>query len=86
MIKYNQPSQNNEKAQLPVKIHLSRLLLPKSNYKLGNKARAKQRRALEGGKKAAVKRKRVGGAWDQGLRNDTVAGRPTCPHPTERRR
>lgn len=33
-----------------------------------------------------MKRKRVRGAWDRGLRNDTAAGRPTGPHPTAGRR
>lgn len=68
MIKHNGTSQNNVKAQLPVQIQLPLHLLPKSNSKLGNKARAKQRRALEGGK-AAVQRKRVGLAWDRGPEN-----------------
>ena len=74
MIKYNQTSQKKVKAQLPLKIHLSLLLITKTNYKLGHKARAKQKRALEGGKKAAVKRKRLGWPRTEDQRNNTVAG------------
>lgn len=84
-IKDNQTSQNNVKAQLPVQIQLPLHLLPKSNSKLANKARAKECRALEGGK-AAVKRKRVGWLRTEDGRNYSVAGHPTCPHSTEGRR
>lgn len=68
MIKYNQTSQNNIEAQLPIKIHFSLQLSPRSNYKPWKPSKSQPAKAEPWNViPRGDGRKRTGLTWDPGL-------------------